>query len=188
MNIDRNRSPYDKNISREVISWVIDIAIVIVCVYLITTFVAQRNCVDGQSMEPTLHNEDQLVIDKISYRFTNPKRFDIIVFPYRMNPEQHYIKRIIGLPGETIQIKDSKIYINGEELKENYGLEAILSAGVASEAINLQEDEYFVMGDNRNNSNDSREVDVGNINRHDIIGKAWLRIWPIDDIGFIKHE
>ena len=122
-------------------------------------------------------------------RFHEPERFDIIVFPYQYKEDTYFIKRIIGMPGETVQITDKgEILINGEELVESYGREVIKDPGLASDPITLGEDEYFVMGDNRNYSKDSRFPDVGNIKRADIIGKAWLRIYPFDKIGFIRHQ
>ena len=142
-------------------------------------------------MENTLHNGDNLIVDKLSYRFHDPERFDIIVFPFQYQANTYYIKRIIGLPGETVQImEDGRIYINGEKLEESYGREVIQpeTIGRAAEPIVLGEDEYFVMGDNRNNSSDSRTDIVGNIKREDIIGKAWLRIWPLSDFGVLKHQ
>lgn len=169
-------------------SWILDILIILVVVYLITTFVGQRTSVIGDSMKSTLHDGDQVIIDKISYRFVEPERFDIIVFPYKMNPEHYYIKRIIGMPGETIELKDGRIYIDGEPLEEDYGLEPIMTYGVADEPLTIPEGEYFVMGDNRNNSSDSRYADVGNIPADDIIGKAWIRIWPLGDFGFLQHD
>ena len=132
-------------------------------------------------MENTLHNGDNLIVDKLSYRFRDPERFDIIVFPFQYQANTYYIKRIIGLPGETVQImEDGSIYINGEKMEESYGREVIQpeTIGRAAEPIVLGEDEYFVMGDNRNNSSDSRTDIVGNIKREDIIGKAWLR-WKV---------
>ena len=142
-------------------------------------------------MENTLHNGDNLIVDKLSYRFHDPERFDIIVFPFQYQANTYYIKRIIGLPGETVQIMDDgSIYINGEKLEESYGREVIQpeTIGRAAEPIVLGEEEYFVMGDNRNNSSDSRTDIVGNIKREDIIGKAWLRIWPLSDFGVLKHQ
>lgn len=142
-------------------------------------------------MENTLHNGDNLIVDKLSYRFHDPERFDIIVFPFQYQANTYYIKRIIGLPGETVQImEDGSIYINDEKLEEAYGREVIQpeTIGRAAEPIVLGEDEYFVMGDNRNNSSDSRTDIVGNIKREDIIGKAWLRIWPLSDFGVLKHQ
>ena len=100
-------------------------------------------------------------MDKLSYRFKDPERYDIIVFPYQYKEETYYIKRIIGLPGETVQIIDGTIYINGSVLDENYGREKMVSSGLALDEIQLGEDEYFVLGDNRNASSDSREPDVG---------------------------
>lgn len=152
-------------------------------------YVGQRTRVDGSSMENTLTNGDNLIVDKISYRFHEPERFDIIVFPYQYKEDTYFIKRIIGMPGETVQITDKgEILIDGEELVESYGREVIKDPGLASDPITLGEDEYFVMGDNRNYSKDSRFPDVGNIKRADIIGKAWLRIYPFDKIGFIRHQ
>ena len=159
--------------------------------WLVITFVGQRTEVDGASMEPTLYNGDNLIVDKISYRFRDPQRFDIIVFPFQYEENTFYIKRIIGLPGETVQIDESgNIYINGEILQENYGKEIIkaVNVGIASEPIVLGKDEYFVMGDNRNNSTDSRTELVGNIKRTDIVGRAWIRIWPFSDIGVLRHQ
>ena len=160
-------------------------------VWLVITFVGQRTEVEGASMENTLHNGDNLIVDKLSYRFHDPERFDIIVFPFQFQDNTYYIKRIIGLPGETVQIMDDgSIYINGEKLEENYGMEVIKpeTIGRAAEPIELGDDEYFVMGDNRNNSSDSRTDMVGNITRENIIGKAWLRIWPVSDFGVLQHQ
>ena len=130
-------------------------------------------------MEPTLNNEDNLIVQKWGYHFTDPKRFDVVVFPFKHGERIYYIKRVIGLPGETIQIdSDGTIYINGEILEETYGNEIITNPGLAGEPIHLGSNEYFVLGDNRNNSSDSRDPSVGNINRNDIIGKAWFRFYP----------
>ena len=107
-------------------------------------------------------HEDNLIVDKITYRFREPERFDIIVFPFEYEDNTFYIKRIIGLPGETVQIdRDGNIFINGEILEEGYGKEVIQEPGRAYEPITLGEDEYFVLGDNRNNSSDSRDMSVG---------------------------
>ena len=128
-------------------------------------------------------------MDKISYRFHAPERFDIIVFPFQQEEDTYYIKRIIGLPGETVQIDEAgSIFIDGEVLEESYGREVMLDQGQAAVSIELGEDEYFVLGDNRNASSDSRDPRVGVVHRKDIIGRAWLRIYPFDNAGFIKHQ
>lgn len=178
-----------KKVLREILSTSLYILFVLCAVYLVIHFVGQRTQVLGESMEPKLNSEDNLIVDKISYRFHDPERFDIIVFPFRREDNTFYIKRIIGLPGETVQIDESgNILINGEVLAEGYGKEVIGSPGRAYEEIMLAEDEYFVMGDNRNNSMDSRDPSVGNIKREEIVGRAWLRIWPLDKFGLIKHR
>ena len=174
---------------REILSMIGWILFIFCLVFLVTTYVGQRTRVEGHSLEPALSDGDNLIVDKISYRFHDPERFDIIIFPYQWEPNTYYIKRIIGLPGETIQIDDEgNIYIDGEVLQEHYGLERIKNPGSAREPITLGEDEYFVLGDNRNNSEDSRFTQVGVIHRDDIVGRAWLRIYPFDRIGFIRHQ
>lgn len=178
-----------KKIVKELLDTSIYLLVVLVLTYLVITFVGQRTEVSGSSMETTLSDRDNLIVDKITYRFSDPKRFDIIVFPYQYEEDTYYIKRIIGMPGETVQIDgDGNIYINDELLEESYGMETIESPGRAYEPITLEEDEYFVMGDNRNNSSDSREPSVGNIRRGNIIGRAWIRIWPFSKFGILKHQ
>lgn len=178
-----------KNILKEILSTSIYLLVVLCAAYLIITYVGQRTQVSGSSMETTLSDGDNLLVDKITYRFSNPKRFDIIVFPFQYDTDTYYIKRIIGMPGETVQIDyDGNIYIDGEILEESYGREVIQNPGRAAEPITLGEDEYFVMGDNRNNSSDSRDPSVGNIHRKDIIGRAWVRIWPFSKFGVLKHQ
>lgn len=156
---------------------------------LFIRFVMQRTDVSGNSMLPMLEDGDSLLVDKISYRFRDPDRFDIVVFPFTQSEETFFIKRVIGLPGETVQItEDGRIWINGEQLEEHYGLEVIRDPGRAVTPVVLSEGEYFVLGDNRNNSLDSRRIEVGNIHEDQIIGRAWIRIYPFANFGFIKHQ
>lgn len=173
----------------ELLGWLFYILIIIGLTYLIITYVGQRTRVSGSSMETTLSDGDNLIVDKLSYRFQDPKRFDIVVFPYKYEENTYYIKRIIGLPGDTVQVKDGYTYINGELLESDiYGAEVMIEAGTASEPITLGEEEYFVLGDNRNHSLDSRDPSVGILKREDLIGRAWVRIYPFDKMGVIRHE
>lgn len=179
----------EKSIMKELFGWIIYILVVVGLTYLILTFVGQRTRVSGHSMETTLSDGDNLIVDKLSYRFKDPKRFDIIVFPFKYEENVYYIKRIIGLPGEKIQVKDGCAYIDGEILESDiYGAELMDNFGIAGEEITLGEDEYFVLGDNRNHSSDSRDPSVGVLTREDLLGKAWVRIYPFDKMGVIRHE
>ncbi len=178
-----------KKIIKELLDTSLYLLVVLALTYLVITFVGQRTEVSGSSMETTLSDQDNLIVDKLTYRFSAPKRFDIIVFPFQYEEDTYYIKRIIGMPGETVRIDDEgTIYIDGEVLDESYGRETIRNPGRAYQEITLAEDEYFVLGDNRNNSADSREPSVGNIHRRDIIGRAWVRIWPLNKFGVLKHQ
>lgn len=178
-----------KRIGKEILSFVLYFVIVIAAMLLIIHYVGQRTEVSGSSMENTLSDGDNLIVDKISYRFQDPERYDIIIFPYKYEEDTYYIKRIIGLPGEHVRIDDSgNIYINEKVLKESYGREVIQDPGIARDEITLGEGEYFVLGDNRNNSSDSRDPSVGIIQKKDIIGRAWLQIYPFDEFGFIRHQ
>lgn len=183
------RQEDEGSILRELGGWILYILIIVGLTYLIITFVGQRTRVSGSSMETTLSDGDNLIVDKLSYRFQEPKRYDIIVFPYQHEENTFYIKRIIGLPGETVQVVDGYTYVNGEILSSDvYGAEVMDSPGIAAQPIELGEDEYFVLGDNRNHSSDSREASVGVLKREYLIGKAWIRIYPFDSVGVIRHE
>ena len=177
-----------KEIIKELAGWLLYIVLIIAFTWFVVTFVGQRTEVSGSSMETTLSDKDQLIVDKRTYRFRDPKRYDIVVFPYQYQDNTYYIKRIIGLPGETVQILSGMVYIDGMRLDEHYGNEMMENPGIAEEPLTLDENEYFVLGDNRNNSSDSRASDVGLIHRKDLIGRAWIRVWPLSQIGVIHHE
>ncbi len=178
-----------KSVIKEILSTSLYLLVVLCLTYLVITFVGQRTQVIGSSMETTLSDGDNLIVDKISYRLKEPKRFDIIVFPFQYADKTYYIKRVIGMPGETVRIdEDGNIYINDSILNETYGREIMQNPGRAAETITLSDDEYFVLGDNRNNSSDSRDPSVANIKREDIIGRAFIRIWPINKFGILKHQ
>lgn len=180
----------ESNPLKDFIGWAIYIAVILGATFLIVTYVGQLTKVSGDSMETALHNGDNLIVDKISYRFREPKRYEIVVFPYRHQENTFYIKRIIGLPGESVQIKDGEVYINGKQLGEKYGLEKINvgEEGIAKDTIILGKDEYFVLGDNRNHSSDSRDSSVGILKKDELIGRAFIRIWPLSGMGVIPHE
>lgn len=153
----------------------------------INTHVAHQTTIAGESMSPSLKNNDSVIIEKLSYRWKDPERYDVIVFPIDKNPAEdgdvYYIKRIIGLPGEVVQIINGIVYINGEELDgDNYSEEGIIDPGIAQSPVQLGDDEYFVLGDNRNMSTDSRFQFVGMVKRKDIAGEAWCCIWPFSHI------
>lgn len=178
-----------KAVIKEILGASVYLLIVLVLTYLVITFVGQRTVVHGESMENTLTDGDNLIVDKITYRLHEPQRFDIVVFPYQYEKDTFYIKRIIGMPGESVYIDElGNIYINEELLGEPYGREVIKSPGLASTTIYLGADEYFVLGDNRNNSSDSRDPSVGPVKREDIIGRAWFRMYPFNKMGLVKHS
>ena len=152
--------------------------------YTFTHYVAHHTKVEGSSMNNTLSDGDYLIVEKVSYYRHDPKRYDIVIFPY--SEEVNYIKRIIGLPGEKVQIIDGNVYINDSMLKDDiYGMEPVEDPGMAADPVYLAEDEYFVMGDNRNSSIDSRSSYLGAVKRDRIEGKAVYRFWPFSCFGGI---
>ena len=170
-----------------ILKWFVDLVFVICLSLMISTFAFSKITMVGHSMENVIVNGDKMFIDKISYKIGNPKRFDIIVFTTdNDNSDTKLIKRVIGLPGEKIYIDSGKIYINGKELKDDVVHDIIYNAGIASKEFTLGNDEYFVLGDNRNNSEDSRQESIGLINRNNIEGKVWIIYYPIKRIEFIK--
>ena len=161
----------------ELIWYILKVSIVLFLVY---TFIVQAVLVSGNSMNNYFQNNDRLLIEKISVKMQKLSRFDVIVFQTdERNHNDYFIKRIIGLPGETVWIDNGNIYIDGILLHEDYGKEKMADAGIASEKIVLDEGEFFVLGDNRNNSKDSRSAEVGAIDEKMILGKVIVRFWPL---------
>ena len=157
--------------------WVFALGLAIALAWAITTYALEKTNMVGDSMEATLSSGDTIMINKLLYRLRSPQRFDVIVFKKDGKEHSYYsIKRIIGLPGEHVLIAGGKIYIDGVLLEDKVNVEDIQLPGLAANEIILDEDEYFVLGDNRNNSEDSRYFNVGNVFREEIIGKAWIRI------------
>ena len=166
-------TPTVKKIIKEIITWLLLIVLTITASYFITTNVFVKTAVAGVSMEPTLMEGQVVIVNKIEYYLKSPKRNDVIVYKQSNREHSYYeIKRVIGLPGETVKIKNGIIYINDEVLKEKIKTETIENAGLAEEGIKLDDNEYFVLGDNRNDSEDSRFASVGNVLRNEILGKA----------------
>lgn len=177
--------------TKKIMTNVLVVMICIVAAFLVssivTNFVAHPTKVEGESMETTLTDGDTVIIQKLSYYFGTPDRYDVVVFPI-YNSKTYFIKRVIGLPGETVLIEEGKVYINGKELEDDiYGKdEYIDDPGDAGEPITLASDEYFVLGDNRNMSTDSRSSYVGVIKKKNIAGKAWRRVLPFSKFGKVK--
>ena len=166
-------TPTVKKIIKEIIIWLLLIVLTITASYFITTNVFVKTAVAGVSMEPTLMEGQVVIVNKIEYYLKSPKRNDVIVYKQSNREHSYYeIKRVIGLPGETVKIKNGIIYINDEVLKEKIKTETIENAGLAEEGIKLDDNEYFVLGDNRNDSEDSRFASVGNVLKNEILGKA----------------
>ena len=141
----------------------------------------------GQSMEPVIYIGDRVLVNRLIYEFKTPDYGDLIVFKPNGNENAHYhIKRVVGKPGDTVTIESGRVFINGEVLVEEVQTDSMEDAGLAEEGVTLGEDQYFVLGDNRNNSEDSRSADIGNVNQKDILGKAWFVISPGEHFGFLK--
>ena len=173
-----------KKVMKELMSTAIYLLGVLCLTWLVIHFVGQRTEVEGASMEATLSEGDNLIVDKITYRFSDPKRFDIIVFEH--SERTNYIKRVIGLPGERVRIEGGKIYINDKPIYDPYSDGSLSDGGIASQTITLGSDEYFVLGDNRDSSEDSRSKNVGPVKAGKIKGRAWLRVTPLDQLGFLN--
>jgi len=180
-----NQRPEKNLFTDTILKWIIDIVVVIIFAYFLLQFYGQKITVSGNSMSDELRDGQVVLADTLSYKLSNPDRFDVIIYKSPLDKEQYIIKRIIGLPGEKIRISEGKIYINGKEIKDSY-FKGNYESGYVSEETVISEDEYFVMGDNRNLSEDSRFLYVGNIKKDDILGKAYLKVAPFKDAGFVE--
>lgn len=176
-------------IIKEIVLWAVELLLVIGAAFFIVHYAIEKTTMAGESMEPILSSGDEILINKFAYRFTEPKRFDIIVFKQNGKEHSFYnIKRVVGLPGETISIKDGFVYINGEAIDEKIDVPPMTTAGVAEDKLKLDDNEFFVLGDNRNNSEDSRFTSLGNVVKEDIIGKAWIRLNSFNFVNQLTTE
>lgn len=184
----REKSPKkEKNVFQRIFLWLFEIIIVVLFAYVLVFFFGQTRTNIGQSMDVTLAGGDKVLLNELIYKIGDPKRNDVVAFkPNGNEGAASSIKRVIGLPGETIQIKDGMIYINGNVYLEKKDYPAMADAGIAEESITLGTDEYFVLGDNRNNSEDSRYADVGVVDGDTIEGKVWFVISPKEHLGLVK--
>ncbi|MCM8710606.1 signal peptidase I [Clostridium sp. SYSU_GA19001] len=169
---------------KEIVELVKSIVIAIIAAILIITFVFETVSVDGQSMFPTLDHKDRLIVEKVSYYFRKPEVGDIVVFKYPADTREKFIKRVIAVSGDKVKIEDNKLYVNGIEKNEPYLNEKIINGYYPETTV--PKNTIFVLGDNRNNSKDSRFPDVGFINLKLVVGKASIRIYPFNKIGKVR--
>ena len=186
LNFGRRKKKVNMGIVKEVASWTFEIIVTILIAFTFVYFAGLRTSVVGQSMAETLNSGDEILVNRFIYKVTDPKPNDLVVFLPNGNEKSHYyVKRVIAVPGDTVQIKNGAVYVNGELFKEEAEVASIEDAGLAAEEITLGDDEYFVLGDNRNNSEDSRYANIGNIKKDYMIGKAWFRVAPLGKFGFL---
>lgn len=171
-------------IKAEIIEYIQAFAVAIVLAAFIITFIAQTFVVEGSSMEPSLHNRERLIVNKLVYRFRKPNRGDVVVFRYPANPKRRFIKRVIGIPGDEVEVRDGFVILNGMTLTEDYTMD--LTYGYFGPK-QVPDGHYFVLGDNRNNSDDSRYPDVGFVPMANIVGKAGIVWWPPRRMSIIRN-
>lgn len=187
LNFSRRRKKFNVSLFKEIVSWCLECVIVIVIAYTLVSFFGFRTSVVGNAMLDTLTNEEQIFVNRFCYIVTEPKQGDVVVFLPNGNEKSHYyVRRVIACPGDTVWINDGAVYVNGEIYSEDISVSSIDDPGVASEEITLGEEEYFVLGDNRNNSEDSRVANIGNVKKEYIIGKAWFHFNGFGDMGRIR--
>jgi len=159
------------------------IAVIVILAFVIRVLIIQPFIVEGESMEPTFKTKDYLITEKVSYRFRPPQRGEVVIFNPPDRSTENYIKRIIGLPGDQIEIKEGNIYVNKEKLIEPYlnSIDKTLVSQKEGYTTVLKDNEYFVMGDNRSHSRDSREI--GSIPKQNVVSKVWFRLLPLDQVS-----
>lgn len=170
----------------ELFFWAFTVVIAVFISFVVITFVGERTGVSGYSMEPALKDKDSVLVDKLTYRFRDPERFEVVVFPNPADRKESLVKRVIGLPGETVEIRSEQVYVNGQKISHDYSKDHMTLPINVEGRITLKDDEYFILGDNRNNSMDSRDIRVGPIYRKEIKGRVIFRLFPIWHAGRIR--
>lgn len=187
LNFGRRKKKINMAVVKEVSGWMIEIAVTLLIAFTFVYFIGLRTSVVGQSMAPTLNSGEEILVNRFIYKVTAPKPNDLVVFLPNGNEKSHYyVKRVVAVPGDTVLIQNGAVYVNGELFDEKTEVAAIEEAGLAAEEMVLGDDEYFVLGDNRNNSEDSRYANIGNVKKDYIIGKAWFRTAPWKEFGFLR--
>lgn len=187
LNFSKQRKKFNMPLFKEILSWMFESVLVIVIAYTLVSFFGVRTSVVGSAMTPTLENEEQVMVNRFVYLLSAPKSGDVVVFLPNGNEKSHYyVRRVIACPGDTLLIEDGAVYVNGALYEEATEVASIVDAGIAGEEIRLGSDEYFVMGDNRNNSEDSRMANIGFVKKEYMVGKVWFHYTSINDMGFIR--
>lgn len=187
LNFNRRKRKVNAGLVREIGIWAGEILLVVLAAFLLVSYVGFRVSVVGASMSPTLEGGEEVLVNRFRYKIFSPKQNDLIVFLPNGNEKSHYyLKRVIAGPGDKVQIKDGAVLVNGEQFPEKVAVSRIENALLAENEITVDEDEYFVLGDNRNNSEDSRYASIGNVKKEYIVGKAWFVFSPWEKFGFIK--
>lgn len=186
LNFYRKRKKISPTLVKEIISWTFGVLVTVFIAYVLSYFVGMTTNVIGVSMEPNLYNGQTIFVDRFSYVLFSPQKGDVIVFLPNGNVNAHYyVKRVVAVPGDTVQIIDGRLYVNGNVQEDEF--DKMADAGITENEVFLKKDEYFVLGDNRNSSEDSRSANIGPVKREDIIGKAWFRLGTEEKaMGFIK--
>ena len=186
-NFDFDRQEKKRRIIKimiRILLWIIAVGAAITLGWFFTAVALEKTNMVGSSMEPTLSDDEILIVNKMSYLFSDPERYDVIVFNKAGKEHSYYAtRRVYGLPGETVRISDGKVFINGAEIEEPINFEAMITSGLYEEDVVLDDDEFFVLGDNRNDSEDSRYFNFGNVSRDEIIGKAFVRLSPFSIVS-----
>lgn len=186
LNFGRQKKKVNVSAVREILTWTAEILITLMIAFTFVYFVGLRTSVVGQSMTETLSSGDEILINRFVYKVTDPKRNDIIAFLPNGNEKSHYyVRRVIAVPGDTVKIDNGTVYVNGIQAEEETDTASMEDAGLAAEELTLADNEFFVLGDNRNNSEDSRFANIGNIKKEYIVGKAWFKIRPFSELGFL---
>lgn len=184
----QKKKKLNSKVIKDIFEMIVGSLVAIFLAFVIVFSVGMRTSVIGDSMEPALYNGQEILMNRVIYKLSSPKRGDVVVFLPNGNENSHYyVKRVVGLPGETIQIKDGSVYIDGVLLDEDEELDKMIDAGIAQNELTLAVDEFFVLGDNRNSSEDSRSGNIGAVNKDNIIGKAWFHMATENEsIGLVE--
>ena len=186
LNFNRKRRKFNLPLFKEIVSYIVECAVVIAIAYTLVSFFGLRTSVVGNAMLETLANDEQIWVNRFVYIVSSPKPGDVVVFLPNGNEKSHYyVRRVIAGPGDKVKISDGAVYVNGELYNEKGTVASIEDPGIAADEIKLGDDEYFVLGDNRNNSEDSRLANIGNVKKEYIIGKAWFHFRSFGNMGTI---